>query len=182
MKKYNPDIFKTRILGEETVVICGPSGHKFLFSNDQKLFTALRPHSMQKIFCSYQTQTAAPVQSSHDAESKILRSPGFLKPEALVRFFLDTDDPERIARLVNNFDDITVGLHSIPVKFPGTIFYKANKAAAAIRKELRSVIQEKKSAIASGQPMQDILSHMIVVTDHLGSTCQRLKLLIRLWV
>nr|XP_023895456.1 beta-amyrin 28-oxidase-like [Quercus suber]POE57368.1 beta-amyrin 28-oxidase [Quercus suber] len=207
MKKYNPDIFKTKILGEETVVICGPSGHKFLFSNEQKLFTAFRPHSMQKIFRSYQTQTAAPVQTSRDAESKILRSPGFLKPEALVRylgkmdsitqqqmqsywegndvvkafplaktltlslacrFFLGTEDPERIARLVNNFDDITVGLHSIPVKFPGTIFYKANKAAAAIRKELRSVIQEKKSAIASGQPMQDILSHMIVVTDPSG--------------
>ena len=207
MRKYNPDIFKTKILGEETVVICGPSGHKFLFSNEQKLFTAFRPHSMQKLFRSYQTQTAAPVQIPRDAESKMLRSPGFLKPEALVRylgkmdsitqqqmqsywegndvvkafplaktltlslacrFFLGTDDPERIARLVSNFDDITVGMHSIPVRFPGTIFYKANKAAAAIRKELRSVIQEKKSAIASGQPMQDILSHMIVVTDPSG--------------
>ena len=59
-------------------------------------------------------------------------------------------------------------MHSIPVKFLGTIFYKANKATAAIRKELRSVIQEKKSAMATGQPMQDILSHMIVATDPSG--------------
>ena len=204
MKKYNPDIFKTKILGTETVVICGPSGHKFLFTNEQKLFTAFRPDSMQKMFCSYQ---AAPAQISRDAEVKILKSPGFLKPDALVRylgimdsitqqqmqsywegnevvkafplaktltlslacrFFLGIDDPERFARLVSNFDDITLGLHSIPVKFPGTIFYKANKAAAAIRKELRSVIQQKKSAMATGQPMQDILSHMIVATDPSG--------------
>ncbi|XP_059443683.1 beta-amyrin 28-monooxygenase-like [Corylus avellana] len=205
MNKYSPDIFKTKILGEETAVICGPSGHKFLFSNEQKLFTAFRPHSMQKIFRSYQKPSAAPV--SLDNQAKILKSPGFLKPEALVRylgkmdsitqqhlqthwegndvvkafpfaktltltlacrFFLGTDDPERIARLVSKFDDITLGMHSIPVNFPGTIFYKANRAAAGIRRELRTIIGEKKAAMATGAPMQDILSHMIVVTDPSG--------------
>ncbi|KAJ6293434.1 hypothetical protein OIU78_025416 [Salix suchowensis] len=181
MKKYSADIFKTRILGEETAVICGPGGNKFLFSNEQKLFTAFRPHAMQKIFRSY--QAAAPAQISREAESKILRSPGFLRPEALVRFlgkmdsitqlqmetywegkdevkafdlakkltlslachfFLGSDDPERIARLVRNFDDLTLGMHSIPVNVPGTAFYRANRAAAEIRKELRVVIDEKK--------------------------------------
>ncbi|KAL3577340.1 hypothetical protein D5086_022623 [Populus alba] len=84
MKRYSSDIFKTKILGEETAVICGPGGHKFLFSNEQKLFTAFRTHAMQKIFRSY--QAAAPAQIPREAESKILRSPGFLKPEALVRY------------------------------------------------------------------------------------------------
>lgn len=207
MKKYSPDIFKTKILGEKTVVICGRNGHKFLFSNEQKLFTAFRPHSMQKLFRSYQATAAAPIQISREAESKILRSPGFLKPEALVRylgemdsitqqqmktywegrdevkvfplaktltlslacrFFLGTNDPERIARLVSNFDDITLGMHSIPVNFPGTIFYRASRAADAIRKELKTIIAEKKAAIATGTPTQDILSYMIVVTDPSG--------------
>uniref|UniRef100_A0A2N9GRV4 Cytochrome P450 n=1 Tax=Fagus sylvatica TaxID=28930 RepID=A0A2N9GRV4_FAGSY len=205
MAKYSPNIFKTKILGEKTAVICGPNGHKFLFSNEQKLFTSFRPHSMQKIFRSY--QAAAPVKISREEESKVFKSPGFLKPEALVRylgkmdsitqqqmqafwegkdevkafplaktltlslacrFFLGTEDPERIARLVSNFDDITLGLHSIPVNFPGSIFSKANKAASAIRKELRVVIQEKKSAMAAGVTMHDILAHMIVVTDPSG--------------
>ncbi|XP_022721062.1 beta-amyrin 28-oxidase-like [Durio zibethinus] len=205
MNKYSSDIFKTKILGEETAVICGPEGHKFLFSNEQKLFTAFRPHSMQKVFRSY--QAAAQVKISRDAEAKVLRSPGFLKPEALVRylgkmdsitqqqmqkywegkdevkvfplaktltltlacrFFLGTDEPERISRLVSNFDDITLGLHSIPVNFPGTIFYRANRAAAAIRRELREVIKEKKTAMATGAPMQDILCHMIMTTDPSG--------------
>ncbi|KAF2310716.1 hypothetical protein GH714_016557 [Hevea brasiliensis] len=182
MKKYSPDIFKTKILGEETAVICGPNGHKFLFSNEQKLFTAFRPHSMQKLFRSYKAAAAAPVQISREAESKMLRSPGFLKPEALVRYLdkMDSitqqqqmqtyweDDHERIAKLVSNFDDITLGMHSIPVNFPGTIFHRASRAAAAIRKELKTVIGEKKAAIATGAPMQDILSHMIVATDPSG--------------
>ncbi|KAF2310717.1 hypothetical protein GH714_016564 [Hevea brasiliensis] len=180
MKKYSPDIFKTKILGEKTAVICGPNGHKFLFSNEQKLFTVFRPHSMQKLFRSYQAKAPAPSEN----EAKILRSPAFLKPEALVRylgkmdsitqqqmqsywegkdtvkvsplaktltlslacrFFLGTDDPERIARL-------------------------SQKAAAAIRKELTSVVKEKRDAIStSGAPMQDILSHMIVATDPSGT-------------
>lgn len=209
MKRYSPDIFKTKILGEKTAVICGPNGHKFLFSNEQKYFTAFRPHSMQKMFRSYKAATpaAAPKQIARDEESKVLRSPGFLKPEALMRylgkmdsitqeqmkvywegknqvlayplaktltlslacrFFLGIDEPERIARLVENFDDVTVGMHSLIVNFPGTIFHRATKAADAIRKELKTVIQEKKAAMASGAPMMDILTHMIVASDPSG--------------
>ncbi|KAJ4851190.1 hypothetical protein Tsubulata_000518 [Turnera subulata] len=209
MSKYSAHIFKTRILGEETAVICGPNGHKFLFSNEDRYFTAFRPHSMQKLFRSYQAAAAAPVQISREAESKVLRSPGFLKPEALVRylgtmdsitqqllqsywegkvvvkvfpfakrltlslacrFFLGMDDdPERIAKLVSSFDSITLGMHSIPVNFPGTVFYRASKAAAAIRKELRMVIDRKKASMTTGAPqLQDILSHMIMATDSSG--------------
>ncbi|KAJ6980417.1 beta-amyrin 28-monooxygenase [Populus alba] len=205
MKRYSSDIFKTKILGEETAVICGPGGHKFLFSNEQKLFTAFRTHAMQKIFRSY--QAAAPAQIPREAESKILRSPGFLKPEALVRylgkmdsitqlhmqtywegkdevkafalaktltlslacrFFLGSDDPERIARLVSNFDDLTLGMHSIPLNVYGTTFYRANKAAAAIRKELRVIIDEKRAGMSKGAQGQDILCHMIMATDPSG--------------
>ncbi|KAK2988063.1 hypothetical protein RJ640_002004 [Escallonia rubra] len=211
MKKYSSDIFKTKILGEKTAVICGPNGHKFLFSNEQKLFTVFRPHPMQRLFRSYKTAAAAPPPAqappSVTDETKVIRQPGFLKPEALARFlggmdaitqqqlkihlegkdqikafplsktitltlscrfFMGIDNPERIARLVNHFDDVTVGMHSIITNIPGTIFYKATKAAAAIRKELLEVIKEKKAAMATGAPMQDILSHMIVAADPAG--------------
>ncbi|KAI3466905.1 hypothetical protein Pfo_023568 [Paulownia fortunei] len=210
MKKYSPDIFKTKILGEKTAVICGPNGHKFLFSNEQKYFTAFRPHPMQHLFRSYQNKAAAPPPQTKSAdETKAIRQPGFLKPEALMRFlagmdsitqqqlqahcagknvvevyplaktitltlacqfFLGINNPERIARLVKYFDDVTVGMHCIMLNVPGTIFYRANKAAAAIRKELLSVIKEKKQAMASGAPLQDILSHMIVVADPSGKS------------
>ncbi|KAL3512444.1 hypothetical protein ACH5RR_025161 [Cinchona calisaya] len=222
MKKYSPDIFKTKILGEKTAVICGPNGHKFLFANEQKLFTAFRPHPTQSLFRSYQNKATGSTpppppppptpsdqrNSRTDEESKVIRQPGFLKPEALARFmgkmesitqqllqtnwngkteavkvfplaktitltiscrfFLGIENPERVARLVDHFDDITIGMHSIMLNVPGTIFYRAQKAAAAIRKELLNVINEKKEAMAAGNPMQDILSHMIVVTDPTG--------------
>ncbi|KAE8728718.1 alpha-glucosidase-like [Hibiscus syriacus] len=188
MRKYSPNIFKTKIMGKETAVICGPEGHRFLFSNEQKLFTAFRPQTTQKLFRSYQS-TSVPVQIAREEETKVFRSPGFLKPEALVRYldkmdaitqqqmekywenrdevkaftlsktltltlacrlFLGIDEPERISRLFNHFDDITVGMHSLPLDFPGTGFYKANKAAKAIRRELKQVITEKKAAIFFG--------------------------------
>ncbi|KAG6385232.1 hypothetical protein SASPL_154062 [Salvia splendens] len=149
MRKYSPDIFKTKILGEKTAVICGPAGHKFLFSNEQKLFTVFRPHPMQHLFRSYKPKSEsspAPPSKATD-ETKAIRQPGFLKPEALMRylagmdlitqkqlhvhcdgkkvvefyplsktitltiacqFFLGINNPERIARLVKNFDDVTI--------------------------------------------------------------------------
>ncbi|KAK6916911.1 Cytochrome P450 [Dillenia turbinata] len=214
MKKYSKDIFKTKILGEKTAVICGPNGHKFLFSNEQNYFTAFRPHPMQRLFRSYRSSKAPPTQIPREAETKVFKSPGFLKPEALVRylekmslttqaqleshwgghktkginevkafpfaktltltlacrFFMGVDKPERIAKFVKHFDDITLGMHCLIVNFPGTTFYRASKAAAAIREELSKVIKEKKEAMNSGKKqMQDILAHMIVATDPTGS-------------
>ncbi|KAL0321437.1 UNVERIFIED_CONTAM: Beta-amyrin 28-monooxygenase [Sesamum radiatum] len=81
MKKYSPDIFKTKILGEKTAVICGPNGHKFLFSNEHKYFTAFRPHPMQHLFRSYQNKAPAappapPSQTQSSDETKAIRQPG----------------------------------------------------------------------------------------------------------
>ncbi|KAJ0082036.1 hypothetical protein Patl1_11649 [Pistacia atlantica] len=201
MKKYSPDIFKTKILGEEVAVICGPNGHKFIFSNERKLFTPILPYSMQKLFLS-----KAPTGSSNFKE-EVRTTTGFLKREALVKFlgkmdsitqqqmqtlwegkdevkafplaksltlsiacclFMCTEDPELVARTITRLDDVKVGMFSAPLNFPGTNFRKACKAAAAVHKELRGIISEKKTAMARGEPTVDILSHMILATDGSG--------------
>lgn len=205
MKKYSSSIFKTKILGEKVAVLCGPAGNKFIFSNEQKLVTEWRPHSMQKLMRSYEAKSQAPPSNPiTESKTKVLRQPGFLKPEALSRFmeqmgstaqqhlqlhwegkqnvfvfplsknftlslasrfFLGLTEFDRITKLAKEFDDVSVGLHCIPWNIPGTIFHDASKGAAAIRKELMSVIKEKKQALAQGVKTHDILTFMVTASD-----------------
>ncbi|KAF5944864.1 hypothetical protein HYC85_018941 [Camellia sinensis] len=67
MKKYSQEIFKTKIFGEKTTIICGPNGNKFLFSNERNIFTGFMPHSKQKLFPSSKPEPAAapPVPPPH---------------------------------------------------------------------------------------------------------------------
>ncbi|KAF5949082.1 hypothetical protein HYC85_015039 [Camellia sinensis] len=87
------------------------------------------------------------------------------------RIFLGMENSNRIARLVRYFDDVTLGLHSIMVNFPSTNFYRAGKAIDAIRRELMAMERERRAAMVGGggAMKQDILSHMIVVSDPTGN-------------
>lgn len=79
--KYSSQVFKTSILGEPTVVVCGAAANKFLFSNENKLVQSWWPDSVNKVFPSS-------TQTSSKEESKRMRKllPNFLKPEALMRY------------------------------------------------------------------------------------------------
>ncbi|KAE8707623.1 Small nuclear ribonucleoprotein associated protein B [Hibiscus syriacus] len=170
MRKYSPHIFKTKIMGEETAVICGPEGHKFLFSNQQKLPGFLKHEALVRYLDKMDAITQQQMNKYWENRDQV---EAFTLSKTLTltlacRFFLGIDEPERISRLVNHFDNITVGMHSLPLDFPGTGFYKANKAAKAIRRELKEVIKEKKASMVAGAAMQDVLCHMIVTTDEAG--------------
>ncbi|GMP71516.1 hypothetical protein CsSME_00029879 [Camellia sinensis var. sinensis] len=80
------------------------------------------------------------------------------------------ENPNCIVRLVRYFDDVTLGLHSIMVNFPSTNFYRVGKAADAIRRELMAMVRERRATMVGGRGAmkQDILSHMIVVSDPTG--------------
>ncbi|CAL5404448.1 unnamed protein product [Camellia sinensis] len=214
LKKYSQEIFKTKIFGEKTTVICGPNGNKFLFSNERKIFTRFLPHSKKRLFplSKFEPAAAPPVPPLHavasvaaDDVKEVIRTPRFFKPEALSSYlgiidsisqqhlkthwegyvyrlaktltlsiscqiFLGMKNLDRIARLVHYFDDVTLGLDSIMVNFPGTNFYHACKVADAIQKELMAVVRERRATMVGGggAMKQDILSHMIVVSDPTG--------------
>lgn len=50
MAKYSPDVFKTSLIGEPVVVLCGSAGHKFLSSNENKLVAIWFPPAVAKVF------------------------------------------------------------------------------------------------------------------------------------
>ncbi len=60
--KYSSKVFKTSILGHNFIVFSGAAGNRFIFSNDNKLFTRWRPPSILKLFPS-----TAFVPIEHDA-------------------------------------------------------------------------------------------------------------------
>ncbi|XP_061365772.1 beta-amyrin 28-monooxygenase-like [Gastrolobium bilobum] len=84
-KKYSSEIFKTNLLGEPTVVLCGPGANKFVSMNEPKLIKVWYLKTQRRFFnLPDQKHAAMPKQAAVAAAPvKIL---GFLKPEGLVRY------------------------------------------------------------------------------------------------
>lgn len=105
MIKYSSELFKTSILGQPTVVFCGASCNKFLFSNENKLVTAWWPDSVNKVF-------PTTLLTNSKEESKRMRKllPQFLKPEALQRYvgIMDTKAQSHFASLWENNTQVIV--------------------------------------------------------------------------
>ncbi|PIA31741.1 hypothetical protein AQUCO_04900200v1 [Aquilegia coerulea] len=49
-RKYNKDIYKTSILGEKSIFICGAAGNKFVFTSEKTLVLTWWPLSLKKLF------------------------------------------------------------------------------------------------------------------------------------
>ncbi|XP_051150481.1 beta-amyrin 28-monooxygenase-like [Andrographis paniculata] len=90
------------------------------------------------------------------------------------RIFVSVEDPRHVARLAEPFNLLAAGLISIPVDLPGTPFNRAIKAANFVRKELVSIIKQRKIDLAKATTAgattakQDILSHMLLTCDESG--------------
>ncbi|KAL8135384.1 beta-amyrin 28-monooxygenase-like isoform X2 [Apium graveolens] len=82
MSKYSSTVFKTFLLGEATVVMCGSESNKFLFSNENKLVQTWWPSSVDKLFPFSKLETS----SNEEAIKMRKMLPNFLKPEALRQY------------------------------------------------------------------------------------------------
>lgn len=80
MEKYDPQVFKTSLLGESMIVFCGPAGNKFLFRNENKLLKIWWPSSVRRLLKSS-------LANMIGDEAKRMRSVllTFLDPHALER-------------------------------------------------------------------------------------------------
>jgi cytochrome P450 family 26 subfamily A len=86
------------------------------------------------------------------------------------KVFLSIDDPKHAAKLAHPFNDLASGIISIPIDLPGTSFNRGIKASKWIRKELVSIIKQRKVDLAENRALrtQDMLSHMLLTTDEDG--------------
>ncbi|KAL2553872.1 Cytochrome [Forsythia ovata] len=94
------------------------------------------------------------------------------------RLFLSVEDPNHVAKFADPFNALASGLISIPIDLPGTPFHRAIKASNFIRKELVSIIKQRKIDLAEGKasPTQDILSHMLLTSDESGKFMNELDI------
>ncbi|EEF39448.1 beta-amyrin 28-monooxygenase [Ricinus communis] len=86
------------------------------------------------------------------------------------RLFVSLEDPDHIAKFADPFQELASGIISVPIDLPGTPFRRAIKASNFIRKELISIIKQRKIDLAEGKASgtQDILSHMLLTSDEDG--------------
>ncbi|KAM7480833.1 hypothetical protein LguiB_005416 [Lonicera macranthoides] len=177
MSKYSPKVFKTSLLKEKIAVFCGVEGNKFLFSNENKLVQAWWPASIDKIF---PPANENQLSSSKKEAMKVRKMmPNFFKPESL-RVYIGIMDQVAEIHFASRWDnkDEVVGLISFPIDLPGTPFRRGIKASSYIRKELITIIKQRKIDLAEGKatPTQDILSHMLTTSDEDGKFMNELDI------
>ncbi|XP_073051450.1 beta-amyrin 28-monooxygenase-like [Primulina eburnea] len=86
------------------------------------------------------------------------------------KIFISVEDPIHVHRFAEPFNVLVSGLISMPIELPGTQFFKAMQASRFLRKELVSIIKQRKIDLSEGKalPTQDILSHMLLTSDENG--------------
>ncbi|KAK4380248.1 hypothetical protein RND71_002110 [Anisodus tanguticus] len=83
MDKYQSQVFKTSVLGEKMVVLCGPAANKFLFANGNKLVTVWWPSSVRQLL-------GKSLTNSNGDEAKLLRKMlyYFVSPDAFSKLYI----------------------------------------------------------------------------------------------
>ncbi|XP_071726469.1 beta-amyrin 28-monooxygenase-like [Rutidosis leptorrhynchoides] len=85
--------------------------------------------------------------------------------------FLSLDDLQQITELGSLFNVFLKGLIGLPISIPGTRFYRAKKAAVAIKKQLIMIIKQRRLALkqdVASSSDEDLLSHLLVSSDENG--------------
>ncbi|MFS8009065.1 putative cytochrome P450 [Helianthus anomalus] len=103
-------------------------------------------------------------------EVKVFQTVKVYAFELACRLFMSLEEPNHIAKLGSLFNIFLKGILELPINIPGTRFYSANKAAAAIRTELMMIIKARRVELEEGKASssQDLLSHLLTSSDENG--------------
>ncbi|KAI3884177.1 hypothetical protein MKX03_013090 [Papaver bracteatum] len=102
MNKYSKHVFRTSLLCQSVVFLCGLDGNKFLFSNEDKLAVQWVPSSIKKLFPYSSSNNKISLVDEAKKLRKILSQ--FLVPDARQRCFFIM---ERVVKqyLLTNWDN-----------------------------------------------------------------------------
>ncbi|KAG6432811.1 hypothetical protein SASPL_104398 [Salvia splendens] len=84
VEKYNSQVFKSHIMGEKVVFMCGAAGNKFLFSNENKTVTVWWPSSVRELLGQCVSTTAG-------EEGCLMRKmvSYFVSPDAFTKLYIN---------------------------------------------------------------------------------------------
>ncbi|KAL1560644.1 beta-amyrin 28-monooxygenase [Salvia divinorum] len=87
VSKHSSQVFKSYIMGETMVFMCGAAGNKFLFSNENKAVTVWWPASVRKLL-------GPCLATSSGEEARLMRRmvTYFLGPDAFSKLYIKTMD------------------------------------------------------------------------------------------
>lgn len=201
MERYKTPIYKTSIFGERMAAFCSPAGNKLLCSSENRLVVTWWPRSTQSVFplsianghSSRKLLTSflrpeylrlhvgtvdAIAQAHMDTE---WAGKGQLKAAYVVksytfafacRLFASIGDPDHISRLEGELEAVSSGVLRVPVKLPGTRYYRALRAAERVRRELAWVIRGRGRRVDLEEemvsPARDLLSYLLMTGEMEG--------------
>ncbi|KAI7729830.1 hypothetical protein M8C21_029433 [Ambrosia artemisiifolia] len=86
------------------------------------------------------------------------------------KLFMDEDDEDKVAKILENFNTVTNGMISIPIDFPGTAYNRAVKGGKILRDGLMKIISTRRKELTENKEIvrDDILSKMLLVTNEHG--------------
>ncbi|CAA2933723.1 beta-amyrin 28-oxidase-like [Olea europaea subsp. europaea] len=90
--------------------------------------------------------------------------------ELACRLFMSLENPQQIAKLAALFNVFLKGIISVPLNFPGTRFFNAKRATIAIKKQLQTIVRNRRVALEqeTASASQDLLSHLLAHPDENG--------------
>ncbi|KAJ9537604.1 hypothetical protein OSB04_030337 [Centaurea solstitialis] len=86
------------------------------------------------------------------------------------KLFMDEDDADKVARVLENFRTVTNGMISVPIDFPGTAYNRGIKGGKLLRDSLLKIIASRRKELTenNGIARHDILSQMLLTTSEDG--------------